>query len=232
MSEAVEEKSGAEPSQTGGSLTLQAYRRLREDILSGVLLPASRLKIEALMARHATGATPIREALSLLTSDGLVERLDNRGFRVAAVSRADFEELLKTRCWLEGRALAESIAAGDAAWEEQVVLALHRLSRTPRTADEGAILADVHWEALHKAFHRTLISACGSSILLRFCDQLYDRNIRYRQLAGPRSYPGRHIGTEHEAIAEAALGHDAEKAVTHLTQHYEQTGRFLAAWFD
>lgn len=232
MSEAVVEKAGAEAGQTGGSLTLQAYRRLREDILSGALLPASRLKIEALMARHEMGATPIREALSLLTSDGLVERLDNRGFRVAAASRADFEELLKTRCWLEGRALAESIAAGDATWEEQVVVALHRLSRTPRTADEGAILADPHWEELHKAFHQALISACGSSILLRFCDQLYDRNIRYRQLAGPRSYPGRHIGTEHQAIAEAAMDRDAETAVQRLTQHYEQTGRFLATWFD
>lgn len=232
MSEAVVEKAGAEAGQPGGSLTLQAYRRLREDILSGALLPASRLKIEALMTRHEMGATPIREALSLLTSDGLVERLDNRGFRVAAVSRADFEELLKTRCWLEGRALAESIAAGDAIWEEQIVLALHRLSRTPRTADEGATLADPHWEELHKAFHRALISACGSSILLRFCDQLYDRNIRYRQLAGLRSYPGRNIGTEHQAIAEAALDRDPEVAVQRLTQHYEQTGRFLSAWFD
>lgn len=232
MPDAVVDKAGAEAERGTSSLTLQAYRRLHADILSGALLPASRLKIEALMAHHDIGATPLREALSLLTSDGLVERLDNRGFRVAAVSRTDFEELLKTRCWLEGRALAESIIAGDTLWEEQVVLALHRLSRTPRTADEGAILADPHWEDLHKALHRALISACGSSILLRFCDQLYDRNIRYRQLAGPRSYPGRNIGSEHHAIAEAALDRDPEAAVRRLTQHYEQTGQFLSTRFD
>ena len=96
-------------SGSDGSATQQAYRRLRHLIVTGDLKPGEKLKIEVLRKRLDTGASPIREALSLLTSDQLVERLDQRGFRVAQTSRAQFDEILKLRCQLEVLALKESI---------------------------------------------------------------------------------------------------------------------------
>ena len=77
-----------------------------------------------------------------------------------------------------------------------------------------------------------LIAACGSSILLRYCDQLYDQNIRYRNLAGPAAYPGRDPEQEHEAIMQAALARDADAAAKHLISHYRQTGDFLREQLD
>ncbi|MGI9492376.1 MAG: GntR family transcriptional regulator, partial [Geminicoccaceae bacterium] len=62
--------------------------------------------MDELRQAYGSGSSPIREALSLLTSDGLVERVDQRGFRVSLVSAETFDELLTTRCWLEERALA------------------------------------------------------------------------------------------------------------------------------
>src|SRR5260221_10901284 len=169
------------------SLTIQAYHRLRADILSGSLPPDQKLKVEYLRRIFGIGASPIREALSLLTSDGLVERFDNRGFRVANASLADFDDLQQARCWLEDRALREAIAHGDRAWEEEIVLAQHRLVRTPRSLEAGGeILTNPEWEVLHKRFHMTLIAACPSKTLLRICDQLYDPNTRYRNLAMSR----------------------------------------------
>ena len=72
-----------------------------------------------------------------------------------------------------------------------------------------------------------LISACGSSILLNFCNQLYDQNIRYRNVAGKVAYPKRNIAKEHKAIMRAALDRDVEGAVAHLLDHYRTTGSFL-----
>lgn len=209
------------------SVTTYAAGLIREDILSGFLEPGSKLKIGALRERYDIGTTPVREALNLLTSDGLVERVDQRGFRVAVISKAEFSELLKTRCWLEERALAESIANGDQAWEEALVLSHHHLSRFPRSRGDTGFNANPEWEAKHKRFHVALISACGSAILLRYCEQLYDQNIRYRMVAGLSAYPSRHISEEHEAILNAALDRDSEKAVSLLTTHYQRTGRFL-----
>lgn len=209
------------------SVTAQVYGRVRADILTGGLEPGQKLKIDELRQAYGSGSSPIREALSLLTSDGLVERVDQRGFRVALVSAEAFEELLTTRCWLEERALYESIQRGGKEWEEKVVLAEYHLSRTPRSTSDNAFIANQDWEHRHKDFHMALISACGSSILLNFCDQLYDQNVRYRHVAGRVAYPKRDITKEHQAIMQAALDRDAPKATTGLVDHYRATSAFL-----
>jgi len=59
-------------------------------IVKGAIEPGAKLKIDGLRELLDTGASPIREALSLLTSDNLVERIDQRGFRSAQVSAEDF----------------------------------------------------------------------------------------------------------------------------------------------
>lgn len=209
-------------------MTAQVYERLRSDIICGLLPPGSRLKISELRARLDTGTSPIREALSLLTSDRLVERIDQRGFRVAVASEAAFQELLTTRAWLEERALRESIANGGPDWEENVLLSHYRLSRIPRQANEGDTESRAAWEDCHRTFHFALLSACGSSIMLRFCTELYDQNIRYRHLAGRQAYPRRNIQREHEGIMQAALDRDADAAVEALLSHYRRTGSFLS----
>ena len=209
------------------SMTSRAYRKMKEDIISGRLEPGRKLKIEELRQKYETGTSPIREALSLLTSDHFVERIDQRGFRVAPVSDKEFTELLNTRCWLEERALRESIARGSSQWEEKVVLANYRLSRIPRSQSDNHFIANDKWEEAHKEFHMTLISECGSSLLLRFCDQLYEQNIRYRQLSGAKAYPERDIAEEHNSICDAVLSRDADLAASLLIDHYNNTSRFV-----
>ena len=219
--------SGKPESTSSRSRTSQTYTAMREDIITGVLKPGLKLKIEDLTHRYNVGSSPIREALSLLTSDALVARADQRGFRVVEASTGEFDELLKTRIWAEQRALQESISHGDAKWEEDIILATYRLSRVSRSTSEDEFVSNDKWEKFHKEFHIALISACGSSILLKFCDQLYDRNTRYRHLAGPSAYPKRVINSEHAALSDAVLERDSDRAVKLLATHYETTGRIL-----
>jgi len=221
------EKSGDTEGNGSESMTSRIYTRMRADIISGNLEPASKLKVAELRRRYDAGASPIREALSLLTSDNLVERLDQRGFRVVEASTKEFEELLRTRIWLEETALRKSVENGKTAWEEQVILAAYRLSRVPRSEANDQFVANSEWENRHKHFHMTLLAACGSSILLKFCDQLFDQNTRYRHLSAPSAYPSRDINAEHGAICDAVLARDADQAVELLTEHYERTSVFL-----
>ncbi len=204
------------------SATQRVFTELRTRIIQGAIAPGQRLKIETLKQQLDTGTTPIREALSLLTSDHLVERIDQRGFRAASASKDNFEEILALRCQLEDIALRKSINSGDTAWEEQLVLHHHRLSQTDRNDTSN-------FESLHKAFHIALLNACDSPILLKFCDQLYDLNIRYRYLAGKSlGYSKRDVSEEHKAILDATLARDADSATERLIHHYTLTGEFLS----
>ncbi|GAB5373691.1 MAG: GntR family transcriptional regulator [Acuticoccus sp.] len=205
-----------------GSATSRAYRTLRAMIVAGDLKPGEKLKIDGLRQRLDTGASPIREALSLLTSDNLVERIDQRGFRTAEVSATNFSEILKLRCILEEQALRESIANASQEWEEAAVLAHHRMQRS---VGEGSDT----FEELHKVFHMALLANAASPILLKFCSQLYDLNIRYRFLAGRAlAYQQRDVPEEHAGILAATIARDADVASERLLNHYRLTGAFLA----
>ncbi|MBX2839497.1 MAG: GntR family transcriptional regulator [Gammaproteobacteria bacterium] len=208
------------------STTQRVMDLLRQMIIQGTLQPGEKLKVKNLKQMLDAGASPIREALSLLTSDQLVERIDQRGFRVAPANTKHFKEILMLRCQLDDIALRQSITNGSTAWEEELVLAHHRLSRADRS--------DIsEWETLHKAFHMSLLSDCDSPILLRFCDQLYDLNIRYRYLAGQSGrYGKRRVENEHKGIMEAAVKRDPDKASRRLIDHYTLTGDFLAEKLD
>jgi GntR family carbon starvation induced transcriptional regulator len=204
------------------SATQKTYLALRQMIVFGDIKPGEKLKIEGLRKRLETGASPIREALSLLTSDNLVERIDQRGFRASPISRKNFEEILMLRCELEDTALRQSIANQTQEWEERVVLCHHRMVRAQNSKH-------VAFEDLHKAFHMTLLGCCNAPILMKFCSQLYDLNIRYRYLAGSAmNYKRRDISSEHRSIMEAAISGKADEASSQLLSHYRKTGAFLA----
>jgi len=199
------------------------YDRLREDLLSGRLAPSRKLQMRFLIETYQTGQTPLREALNRLTSDGLVEVREQRGFYVRDISRAELAELTKTRRWVETLALRESMAAATPQWEEQLLLAQHRLSRSPRSLNETEFEDNPEWERLHRVYHRTLIGNCGSQSLISFCEQLADQLYRYRRLSIRKAFPSRHVGDEHQAIADAVLRGDTEEAATLLSAHYQRT---------
>ena len=208
------------------SSTQRAYLTLRKEIITGRIPPGERLKIDALKVALDTGASPVREALSLLTSDQLVDRLDQRGFRVATTSRAQFQEILDLRCNLEVLALKDSLAKASADWEDALVLAHHHMNRADRLDVDT-------FEERHKGFHMALLEACASPILLRMCGQLYDLNVRYRYLAGQsKSYARRDVEAEHQAILDAAVSRDFETTSASLLDHYRKTGAFLAEQID
>lgn len=203
------------------------YDQLRHDLLSGELEPGSKLAIEALAERYASSATPLREALNRLVADGLVERREQRGFVVAAISAVDLAEITKTRCWLEAIALRESIAARTTAWEETLVLAHHRLAQTPRSLSDSRFEDNPAWEPLHRAFHRALIAGCGSRWLLSFCEQLADQHHRYRRLSAPRAFAKRAVTGEHQQLMEAAINGRADDAEALLRAHFERTAAVI-----
>jgi DNA-binding GntR family transcriptional regulator len=200
------------------TLASTAYARLRREIIDAEIAPGTRLHTRQLCARLQMGLSPIREALSRLSSEGMVQRHDQRGFSVAPLDAADLDELTRTRSWLNETGLRESIAAGDAMWEEQVVLTFHRLSRLPRFLPDEARNPD--WETAHRQFHQALIGGCRSHWLVGFCAQLFDAFERYRNLS-PFTGSARpdHLD-EHRAIMEAALARDAARAVDLLRAHF------------
>ena len=205
------------------------YEALRSDILQGVFKPSEKLRVEMMGQRHGVGASPVREALSRLSDEGLVLRNEQRGFSVAPLVWEDLAVLTQTRCDVESLALRDAIAHRNAEWEESLALTVHRLSRTPRSLDSTQYLPNPLWEKLHAEFHQRLLAQCTSRWLREFCAALTVDAYRYRQVAASRNFSRRHTHEEHVAIFQAAIHGRSDEAVSLLCQHYQRTSHTVAA---
>ena len=112
-------------------------RRLRHEILSGMLPPGERLIEEHLTARFRISRAPVREAMRELAQQGLIEHLPRRGVRVAELSAADAGELFGLRDVLERYALETALTSRAPASLTGLTAAWQEMAEAAITADEG-----------------------------------------------------------------------------------------------
>jgi DNA-binding GntR family transcriptional regulator len=215
------------PESAKETLASLVYDRLRQDIISVAIEPGEKLHIRSLCERFEVGLSPMREALSRLSSEGLVAQSDHRGFAVAPMDEEDLVDITRARCWLNELAIRKSIGHGDAAWEEQVVLSFHRLSRTPRFEPGQERERSPKWEVAHRNFHSSLISASGSRRLEQYCEHLFDSSERYRHVGRKAGIKGENREKEHRALMEAVVARDADAAARVITAHFERTAELV-----
>ncbi len=205
------------------TLTDSVYQQIREDIIRGKHAPETKLRIEQLKNHYAVGATPIREALSRLSSDGFVVTEGQRGFRAAPISVKDLDDITDLRVMLEREALTLSLKLGDDDWESRVVAAFYQLTKAEKNKTPDNPEA---WEARNREFHETLISACASNWLFRFYQILYDQHKRYRSIslsASKKVKKPRNLHAEHQRIYDAAISRDVDAICREAEAHIRKT---------
>lgn len=200
------------------------FDQMREDIVACRIMPGEKMQMEALRTSYGVGLSPIREALNRLITEGLVTQEDQKGFRAAPVSLAELEDVTLARRWIGASALKASIENGDAAWEESVLLALHRWERGIRSSSPDDPRAISLHHRLHSDFHRALLGACGSEWMLGVWDTAFDFVQRYQVMSLRSGAPrGRDPIKEHRALMEATLERDLERALALHDNHLELT---------
>ena len=209
------------------SRTVETYETLKQSILDGSLRPRTRLRIEQPSEKLTVSAGAIREALSRLTSDGMVVAEPQRGFLVAPISKRDLRDLTSVRIDIEVKCLRRSIELGGVDWETGIVAAHHRLIKTPEHLPDGKTHPD--WPTVHADFHDALVAAGDSAWWLRLRAQLFLQAERYRRLTVPHFRMGRDVAGEHRLLAEAALARDADAAARAIHDHLQLTADLLLA---
>jgi GntR family transcriptional regulator, carbon starvation induced regulator len=201
------------------TLATETYEQLRRDIISGEFSFGQKLPVRTICERYGVGLTPARDALNRASYEELIVHMDQRGFTVAPLNEEDMDDLLFIRCSFNELALRRSTKIGGSAWEEEVLIAYHRLTRQP--FDRNAISDE--WEEAHRIFHMSLLTGCGSDRLIRYCEHLSDAWNRYRFLSRSVIGPEEGPSGDHRLMMEAAINRDADEAVRILTAHFNKT---------
>jgi DNA-binding GntR family transcriptional regulator len=129
------------------------------------------------------------------------------------------------RCLLEAHALRESFEAGDMEWEGGVVAAHHKLAAMEQRMKAGERSHAQEWKRYDREFHRALIAACGSRVLLESHAAIYDRYLRYQLVAGV--YRGNIAAGEHRRLLDCALRRDWKGAQATLTSHVQDCVKYM-----
>ena len=201
------------------SLHDEVATRLRERIFSGELAPGSFLDEVRLAEEMEISRTPLREALKVLTAEGLVRHEPRRGSFVNEVTEQDLDEIFPVIALLEGRCAHEAaLNATDA--DLQALEALHdKLSRHAKARRIN------DYYAANFAIHEAIIALAGNRWLAQVITDLRKivKLARLQQLHAPGRLD--QSLSEHLAVFAALKARDAEGAEaamrTHLTRQRE-----------
>lgn len=200
----------------------RAVATLHEAILTGVLAPGERLPIEDLAQTLDMSPMPIREALRLLGSIGLVENVPHRGARVTELSVDDLKDVYESRLALEPLTVRRAA-----------------LRFTPEDAARARERLDAHVEAYgredlrliwstHTAFHFAIYDAAGSRWMTRLIRPLWDTTDRYRFAMLPMRTSLDTRRVEHEAILAACVEQEPGLAAVLVHNHLATTANMIA----
>lgn len=159
------------PATKGRRGALQVHESLREDILWLRIEPGSALDEVALAERFEVSRTPIREALLLLSGEGLVRFLPNRTTIVAPMlmdNAGDYHDTLL----ILSRSVARTAALSGRADRDKLFSHINRCRVAVQAGDMESILKADH------AFLRHLAALSGNIFLERFVDQILDAGVR------------------------------------------------------
>jgi DNA-binding GntR family transcriptional regulator len=199
--------------------------RLRALILSGDLPPRSRVNEIELAERFGISRTPLREAIKILATEGLLELMTNRGARVAVMSEEEIDDMLTVIGGLEAM-------AGELACKRITDAEIDAIA-----ADHAAMVA--HWRAgeeagyfaRNRAIHIAIMTAARNNVLSGVYDNLSGRVARARYVAHKTPQQWSKAIGEHERMLDLLRRREGQKLARLLQEHLRGKSPVIAAAF-
>lgn len=206
------------------SRTEHVMAEIRKAILTRELLPGRPLVEMELAQQLGVSKTPVREALKLLSSSGLVTFSPYKGASVTVVDEDLARQVYDIRLLLEPEAVRRTVSARDGGYLAEATAALDAAEAAHTAGKRGEL------SLLNRKFHRALYSGCGNPLLVRMLDDVQDRAALI-SVAGWEVMPSaKRELDQHKAVLRAAGAGRADRAAELLKRHIEGfLERLLAA---
>ena len=204
------------------TLSEQIYQILRSDILHQRIPLGEKLTLKNLQAQFEVSSTPIREALTRLTEDGLVRYYSNIGVNVIELSKQDLTELYQFMGDLDRLAILYS---GNSPEHEQICKILEDNIRHTLALEEKAKQAPLSKEETEKwiSYSDHFYEHCANSRLTLAAEKLRSQLTIFSNLYETQAEPQHNIGQMHKQIFEAYKNGEIAKAGDLMKQHLEDS---------
>lgn len=196
--------------------------RIHEMLTSMELLPGQPVRQEALAARLGVSRAPVREALGILRSEGVLDYERNLGYTVKRLTTSELEQTYLMRRGLETELIRALPRLQKAQLDELDALN----ARMQSAGDDGEILA---MRQLNNQFHFSIFEAAGYDLVVSELRRIWTLTDAYRSFYLYEPAARERVVREHAAIVSALREHDLEEAIKLVDHHRRQVPAQLAA---
>ena len=212
-------------SESADSQVQIAYRHVRSAIIRGELLAGEPINQVEMSRQLQISRTPVREAMRMLQSEGLLEAQHQFRMRVSSIRPSEVDSIYAERILIEALAIGVTAERADSGRKKSIERAFLEMK-------EAAAVDLDSWESKHAVFHREL-TACASREIQATLANFADRAERYRRafmLSAPNAM--RISETEHELILEAVILGAPDVAMSRLSNHLARTALTLLSTIE
>jgi len=192
---------------------------LRESIVAADLKPGEKINNTDITDRLGVSSIPVREALRILESEGLVVSRPGRGSWVSRVSRKDLEEVIEMRTFLE--MFGVDLLKKNIENNPEILKRLREIDISEQATNLGPESCLI--------FHRRLIELADNRKLLALFDVMLTYTRRYQRMAYTIRHGGNCCLGPHSAILTPLIQGDYEQAKKAIRAHQEDGRKKLLA---
>ncbi len=207
------------------SIAEKVADEIRDNIISGRILPGERLKEKELCEELNVSPTPLREAFRILQTQNLIEYNPYVGVSVVELTRKHIEDVWDTKALLEPEAAAR--AAGRIS--DRGLGAL-RASLKELSAVDGRSMLE--FAQIDYRFHHIIAEESGNSELAKMIDGIYNKTILSRIRSVDRSRSVKQSYLEHQKIVSALEARNAEEARRAAEEHLRTSLKAILEGYD
>jgi DNA-binding GntR family transcriptional regulator len=212
------------------SLKEEIFEVLHKRIIAGKYAPGEWLRQEDISTQLGVSQTPVREALDLLVSSGLAERIPYRGARVLKLTTEEIVDSYVLRLLLESTAAAASARIRT---PEQLQVLYNLVEKTEALVTLNDMSIQMQ---LNREFHHAIVATGDNALMARLYEMvshqfpdwmLYEYMFRYPELLQPSLTKE---FQEHKAIVDAISAQDPEQAANSAIIHIKNLGAELVSF--
>ena len=192
------------------SLAKSAYLQIRHEILLGKLLPGTIVSERELAGRYEMSKTPIREAITQVCHEGLMQRLPGRGYMISPITIKEIHDLFEMRLIIEIYAIRKIIKNPSSAH----LKTLKEMSKISYQPDDDE--SQVEFLEANREFHLTLADATGNHRLVQTLESILIEMERLFHLGLKIRDSSTEMAEEHQELVAAIAENEMDHATASL----------------
>lgn len=218
----INQLAGRPARRSGGQAQSDILAELRQVLRDGGVPPGTAIPVDQVARTFGVSRIPVRESLSTLIGEGLVDHRPHAGYLVAKLTAEDFMGLYTVRGVLEKTALAVAVRQADSGDDTSAIAALEALDTAVQHNDYHA------YHVQSRRFHLALVAPSGMRPLLGLLESVWNVTEPFQPMARIEHQQRAELHVEHREMLDHFLARDSAALLRAAGRHLDHLDTSIA----